>query len=324
MLPRCAPGIVDTRQRPWPGGAHDGGVRILLLLLLLAGTAPGAAQPSFAVSVEAVAVVRNATSRGFSGISLREDGSYWVLDDPALVFHHLHIDWRAGTGKLLSSEPLRDATGRALTRAELNVDAMQALGGSIWFADERGPYLVETDLRGRLLAKYATLVDGAAASAAELRRGFGGLAASRDGRRLYAAFEGALWRAGGWEVDAAGREFARVLEFDVAARRWTGRVLRYAFEANGHAIADLRFVDSRTAIVLERGPRFRRIYRVLLENDELLKVAFVELAGIDLPSVEGVEVIEPGYIVLTSGERRELVLLRAPDLLFPAFERSRP
>lgn len=297
-------------------------MRVLLLLLLLAGTAPAAAQPSFAVSVEGVAVVRNVDVGGFPGVNLRFDASYWLLAEPN-AFHHVYIDWRRGVARSLGSHALHDGS-RLLTRAELNVKAMQVLGDSAWFADERGPYLVEADLHGRLLGKYATLLEGAAASAADLRRGFGGLAASRDGRRLYAAFQGALWRAGAWEVDAAGREFARVLEFDVAARRWTGRVLRYPFEANGHAIADLRFVDSRTAIVAERGARLRRIYRVLLEGEDLVKVAFVELGALDLASIEGLEIVDPGYIVLTSGESRELVLLRAPDLLFPAFERSRP
>jgi len=283
------------------------------MVLLLAGMAPAAAQAPLPVSLEGVAVVRNAPLRGFSGINLRFDATYWLLAGPN-VLHHVHIDWQRGVARSLDSHTL----------PALNVDGLQVLADAAWFVDESGPHLVETDLHGRLLGKYAALLEGGAVSAAELRRGFGGLAASRDGRFLYAAFEGALWRGGAWETTADGREYARVLEFDLATRRWSGRSLRYPLEANGNTLADLRFVDARTAIVVERGAGLRRIYRVLVEAGELVKVAFVDLGALDLGSVEGVEIVEPGYLVLASGERSAIVLLRAPDLLFPAFERSRP
>jgi hypothetical protein len=288
-------------------------VRLCLILLLLACTPPAAAQARLAVAVEGVAVMRNAAARGFSAVNLRFDASYWLLAKPN-VLHHVHIDWQRGVARSLDSHTL----------PALNVDGLQVLADSAWFAEERGPHLVEADLHGRLLGRYATLVDGAAASAAELRRGFGGLAASRDGRYLYAAFEGALWRGAAWESTPEGREYVRVLEFDLATRRWTGRSLRYPLEANGNTLAGLRFVDARTALVVERGAGLRRIYRVLVDAGALVKVAFVELGPLALGSVDGVEIVEPGYIVLTSAERSEIVLLRAPDLLFPAFERSRP
>ena len=309
-------------------------MRLVVSLLLALSAAGSAAQAELAVKLEASAVVAGSAARGFSGVNLRFDDTYWVLADPGhtaprqpadapVVFHHLYIDWLRGTGRILDTQTLHDGT-HGLTRADLNVDAMQVLGNSVWLADDSGPWLVETDLHGRILGKYAALVDGLAVTSAEVRRGFGGLAASRDRRLLYAAFEGALWRDTGREAAADGREFSRVLEFDVATRRWTGRSLRYALEANGNTIADLRFVDARTALVVERGVAFCRIYRVLLAGDELAKAAYVDLRFLKLPAVEGIEIIEPGYLVLTSGERRELVLLRAPDLLFPAFERSRP
>lgn len=53
--------------------------------------------------------------------------------------------------------------------------------------------------------------------------GYEGMAASPDGRRLYAMLERPL------PLDYGKREgrFLRVLEFDTEKKDWTGRVLRY-------------------------------------------------------------------------------------------------
>jgi len=274
--------------------------------------------------------------QGFSSIVLAPDGSYWAMADTghgaakrraevSVVFHHIDIDWIQGIAKLLSEEPLRapdrklpfrlvneQSRERLLTAADLNVDAMQVVGYSVWLADDFGPYLVESTLHGKVLAAYAAPYD-----ASRVRRGFGGLAALASRRLLYAAFEGALWDAAEsrWERLPEGREFVRILEFDLRARKWTGRELRYPLDANGHSIADLRMIDAATALVLERGPGFRRIYRVALADSVMRKLAFVDLAAVEMATAEGMEVVDPGYVALSNGDRREFVLLRARPLL---------
>lgn len=269
-------------------------MRLLVFLACAFAAAAAAAQAQFPVVVVATATVASAPERGFSAVNLRFDGTYWVLGVTGRALHHVYIDWQRGSGRILDTEKLPEAT---------HARAMQVLGDSIWLADDRGPSLVEADWHGRLLGQYA------------VRGAFGGLAASRDGRFLYAAFAQAM---------SNGAPYARLLEFEVAKRRWTGRSLRYPLEAAGNEITDLRFVDARTALVVERGAALRRIYRALVAGDELVKAAFVDLSTLKLAAVDGIEIVEPGYIVLSSAERRELVLLRSPDLLFPAFERSRP
>ena len=56
-------------------------------------------------------------------------------------------------------------------------------------------------------------------------KGFEGMAASKDGSKLYALLEGALW---------------------------TGRHWKYVLEANSHAIGDFNMIDGTTGLILER------------------------------------------------------------------------
>jgi hypothetical protein len=65
--------------------------------------------------------------------------------------------------------------------------------------------------------------------------------------------EGPLWDADAkdWEKHE-GREYLRILEFDVAAEKWTGRHWKYVLEANGLAIGDFNMIDATTALVIER------------------------------------------------------------------------
>jgi hypothetical protein len=84
-------------------------------------------------------------------------------------------------------------------------------------------------------------------------KGYEGFAASKDGKFLYGMLEGPLWdaEAKDWEK-RDGREYLRILEFDVAAEKWTGRHWKYVLEANGLAIGDFNMIDGTTALVIER------------------------------------------------------------------------
>ena len=87
---------------------------------------------------------------------------------------------------------------------------------------------------------------GATYTNVNLRRskGFEGFASSKDGKFLYGLLEGPLWDADkkDWErVD--GKEASRILEFDVAAEKFTGRYWQYVFEQNGNAIGDFNMID---------------------------------------------------------------------------------
>jgi hypothetical protein len=85
-------------------------------------------------------------------------------------------------------------------------------------------------------------------------KGYEGFASSKDGRFLYGLLEGPLWdgETKDFEKTADGKEYLRILEFDVAAERWTGRHWKYVLEANGYAIGDFNMIDATTGLIIER------------------------------------------------------------------------
>ncbi len=137
------------------------------------------------------------------------------------------------------------------------------------------------------------------------------MAASRDGRFLYALLEGPLWddaAKGTEKVD--GKEYLRILEFDVAGEKWTGRHWKYVLEQNGLAIGDFNMIDATTALVIERDngegtadkacpagqraencfhdlAKFKRIYKIEFGDANaggaVRKIGHIDLMGIQDP-----------------------------------------
>jgi len=231
-----------------------------------------------------------------AGIKAVEDGSFWVMTDNGfgakkdsadalLMFHRIKPDWKAGTVQHLRTVFLHDpdrkipflivnegTKERYLTGADLDIESIQFVGDSVWFGDEFGPYLLSTDLNGKVLALFETKLDdrplrspdhyavntpavpGPFSTPVRRSRGFEGMAASKDGKVLYPLLEGPLWIEAEkkWETDKDGREFLRILEFDVAKGDWTGRSWKYRLEENGNNIGDFNMIDADTGLIIER------------------------------------------------------------------------
>jgi hypothetical protein len=84
-------------------------------------------------------------------------------------------------------------------------------------------------------------------------KGYEGLASSPDGSKLYALLEGALWDEATKAPETLdGKQFLRVLEFDVKTEQWTGRHWKYVLDANHHAIGDFNMIDATTGLIIER------------------------------------------------------------------------
>ena len=235
--------------------------------------------------------------QGHSGIKVMPDGTYWIISDNGfgskanspdsmLYLNRYRVDWTSGKWEPLETIFLHDPDRRVpfrithegtdrryLTGSDFDIEGFQIVGDAIWIGDEFGPYVLKTDLSGKVLAVFDTMADGKPVRSPEhwqvqspavpgtsytnvnLRRskGFEGFAGSKDGRFVYGLLEGPLWDAEkkDWErVD--GKEAARILEFDVGAGKWTGRFWIYPFEANGYAIGDFNMIDATTALVIER------------------------------------------------------------------------
>ena len=195
---------------------------------------------------------------------------------------------------------------RPLTGADVDPESMVVLpDGTFWISDELGPWLLHFSGDGELLAppvqvndpqfgelrsvSHPLVLAGKAVGNVRTSKGFEGLAASADGRRLYALLEGPLTtdRA----RDAASE--LRILEFDLARNAFTGRSWRYPLEGPGLMIGELAYWRDGSYLVIERddlwgeAARVKRIYAVDLEGaapgDLLKKRLVVDLLDIADP-----------------------------------------
>ncbi|MEY2617367.1 MAG: hypothetical protein RL522_369 [Pseudomonadota bacterium] len=270
-------------------------------------------------------------------------GSKANSPDFMLYLNQYKIDFKSGEWKRLKTVFLHDpdkkvpfrivhegTTKRYLTGSDFDLESFQFAGGALWFGDEFGPYLIKADLKGKVLAVFETQVDGKVirspdhpavttpgapdgAVKFESRRskGYEGMAVSKDGTKLYPMLEGALWNDATKSYETHdGRQYLRVLEFDVNAGQWTGRHWKYVLEANHHAIGDFNMIDERTGLVIERDngegtpdkacpegqrrpdcfhdlPKFKRVYKVEFSAETagqpMRKIGYIDLMNIQDP-----------------------------------------
>ncbi|MEO6016035.1 MAG: esterase-like activity of phytase family protein [Polaromonas sp.] len=234
--------------------------------------------------------------QGHSGIKTMADGTFWIITDNGfgakanspdamLYLNRYKVDFKAGTMKRLETIFLHDpdkkvpfrivhegTTKRYLTGSDFDTESFQFAGGALWIGDEFGPFLIKTDLKGKVLAVFDTLVDGKVVRSPDhpavttpaapggtvdfqikRSKGFEGMASSKDGSKLYALLEGPVYNAEARDYErVGGKEALRVLEFDVQANKWSGRSWMYPLEANGNAIGDFNMIDGTTGLIIER------------------------------------------------------------------------
>lgn len=228
---------------------------------------------------------------------------------------------------------LNEATDtRYLTGADFDPESLQIIGEHIWIGEEFGPYLIQADFTGKILNIFQTEVDGKIIRSPdhfslkipatptekvifEVKRskGFEGMAASIDGKTLYPLLEGALWNAekNSYENDN-GKNYLRLLEFDVQNQKWTGNFWKYPLEDNGNAIGDFNMIDENRALVIERDdgegiiekackltdkntthcfnhlPKFKRVYLIKFDHSNqgqnVEKLGYIDLLNIQDPN----------------------------------------
>jgi hypothetical protein len=270
-------------------------------------------------------------------------GSKANSPDSMLYLNRYNIDWRNGTLDRLQTIFLHDpdkkvpfrivhesTAKRYLTGADFDTESFQLAGGALWIGDELGPWLIKADMNGKVLAVFETLVDSKPARSPDhpaivtpatptanvefnvrRSRGYEGMASSPDGKKLYALLEGPMWDATAkdWEK-LDGREYLRVLEFDVTTEKWTGRHWKYVLDANGLAIGDFNMIGPTTALVIERDngegtpdracppnerrtdcfhdlPKVKRVYKIEMSEanvgNAVRKIGFIDLLNINDP-----------------------------------------
>ncbi|MBB4228331.1 esterase-like activity of phytase family protein [Rhizobium mongolense] len=271
-------------------------------------------------------------------------GSKGNSSDAMLFLHQMKLDWTTGKADVVKniflSDPnkiapfpitLEGAEKRYLTGGDFDIESIQPVADGFWLGDEFGPYLLKFDTEGRLTDVIATTADGklvmspdnpllsvpanpaAKMPAFNLKRsgGFEGLAMAKDGTKLYGLLEGALYQDDGKMESVDGHTAIRLIEFDVASKKWTGRSWFYPFEDKGAAIGDFNMLDDTTALVIERDngagtkdkvcadpkepkpdcfqapAEFKRIYKIELDDANagkaVRKIGYIDLMHIEDP-----------------------------------------
>ncbi|PDT17527.1 glycerophosphodiester phosphodiesterase [Rhizobium sp. J15] len=229
--------------------------------------------------------VKTMTDGTFWTLSDNGFGSKANSSDSMLFLHQMKFDWTANKAEVVKnlflSDPnkiapfpivLEGTDTRYLTGADFDIESIQPVADGFWLGDEFGPYILKVDTEGRLTDVIPTTLDGkpvlspdnpliqlsgnpvAKMPVFNLKRsgGFEGLAMSKDGSKLYGLLEGAIYKDDSQMESADGHTAIRVIEFDVAAKKWTGRSWLYPLEDKGVSIGDFNMLDDTTALVIER------------------------------------------------------------------------
>ncbi|YBV95654.1 esterase-like activity of phytase family protein [Phyllobacteriaceae bacterium JZ32] len=261
--------------------------------------------------------------------------------DAALMLHHVKFDWDAGKVErietLFLSDPdrkvpfpivLEGTEKRYLTGSDFDVESIQPVDNGFWIGEEFGPFLVHVDRTGKVTDVVETVVDGepvrspdypslalpanpaAKNPAFNLKRsgGFEGLARSKDGGKLYALLEGPRYLADGSVEKVGDNPALRIIEFDIAGKKWTGRSWLYPLSGGGEAIGDFNMVDDTTGLIIERDngagvaakacadpknpqpdcfstpAKFKRIYKIEMNEANaggpIRKIGYIDLMAI--------------------------------------------
>jgi len=283
-------------------------------------------------------------------------GSKATSPDSMLFLNQYRIDWTKGTLEKAATIFLHDpdkkvpfrianegTDKRYLTGADFDTESFQPIGDKIWIGDEFGPYLLRVDNTGKVEAVFETMIDGkparspdhysivapatpTAQAAFNVRRskGYEGMAASPDGKFLYPLLEGPIWdtEKKDWEKTADGKEYLRILEFDVGAGKWTGRHWKYVLDENGFAIGDFNMIDATTGLIIERDngegtadkaceggkkpdcfhdlAKFKRVYKIEMSdanaNNAVRKIGYIDLMKIADPDKKARKALNDGVL----------------------------
>ena len=277
--------------------------------------------------------------------------------DAMLFLNQYRFNWDAGTADRVATIFLRDpdkkvpfrianegTDARYLTGSDFDLESFQPIGDKFWIAEEFGPYLIRADKSGKVEAVFETMIDGKPARSPDhpaiatpatptgavnftIRRskGYEGMAASPDGKYLYALLEGPVWDANAkdWEKTADGKEYLRILEFDVAGEKWTGRHWKYVLEQNGNAIGDFNMISPTQGLIIERDDhegtadkacpagqnrtdcfdniaKFKRVYKIEMSdanaNAPVRKIAHIDLMKIADPDKKARKALNDGVL----------------------------
>ncbi|MBA3943914.1 MAG: esterase-like activity of phytase family protein [Herpetosiphonaceae bacterium] len=295
----------------------------------------------------------NQPVQGFSAILPKWNGNYLAMvdngfgakansADSRLRWYEVQPNFATGAVKVIGYSELYDPNhlagfpivnetlDRVLTGADFDLESFRQMpDGTFWFGEEFGPFLLHTDITGKLIDRpiplpipaplvpfakglpYVQSPDNPAFTglsnqdarrvAANLpsSRGFEGMAMNLSATKLYPLLEGAL-------VNDPVRTRLLMEEFDIATKHYTGRFWFYPMSDAGNSIGDMTAINDHEMLVIERDQgqgndaHFKRVYKVDLNNVQpdgtLPKELVVDLMAIT--DTQGITHPEPGAIGL--------------------------
>lgn len=211
--------------------------------------------------------------------------SFITLHDPGRkIAFPIVADGQTYPGTVIPVDP-RIRERRLLTGGDFDIESVRvAHDGTLWFGDEFGPFLIHTDIRGRVLEAPVPLpgvkspqnpfLNGAAFNLPR-SKGFEGMAVSCNGKVLYPMLEGPL-------TTDPDQHRLIINEFNVRSRKYTGRQWFYRLElasSTGQSIGDLTRVGQRTFLVIERdnfegaAATFKKVF--LVDFDDVDAAGFL-------------------------------------------------
>jgi len=273
--------------------------------------------------------------QGFSAIQFGPGNTFWVMSDNGfgskansadylLRVYQLTLQPRTPQGgpgavQVGSFIQLRDPNRRVpfpilnentpdrlLTGFDFDLESFVfASDGTLWFGEEFGPFLLNFDAQGVLLAPPLPTPDYGSGrdpgrdqvrapqnphlllnpvapgqpSQANLpsSRGYEGMAINPGRSRIFPMLEGSV------VGDPAGT--VRVMELNPATRRFVGLVGRYQMDDPANAIGDFAVINENEFLVIERdglqgdAARFKRIYRIDLTRRDANGIFAKELVA---------------------------------------------
>ncbi len=286
--------------------------------------------------------------QGFSGIQFAANGNYWMLSDNGFGTKYNSVDYLlrlhnvslaaktvgggAGTVAVNNFIQLRDpdkkvpfiivnenTPERLLTGFDFDPESFViAQDGTLWIGEEFGPYLLNFDTTGKLLAAPIATPDFGAGkdpskdlvrspnnpgvlasspnpggmSVANLggSRGYEGMAINPSKTKIYAMLEGSV------TTDTAG--LLRINEFDLTSKKFVGLAGFYKMEETSHAIGDFAVINDNEYLVIERDngsgatAKFKRIYKIDLSKKDPNGIAQKELVA-DLMNISDTNKLAP-------------------------------
>lgn len=161
---------------------------------------------------------------------------------------------------------------RLLTGADLDIESVRMdRKGRLWFGDEFGPFLVQTNAKGRVLRAEVAMPGvvspdspylGGGTPTVGRSKGFEGMAIDGAGKTLFTLLEGTV------TGDPAGS--LRINAFDIASAAYTGAQWLYRLDPQGTNIGDMTAVNDHQFLVIERNgtetPRFKKIFLIDLNT----------------------------------------------------------